>query len=128
MGINAISNLTPTNDFNKEITKEKQLNNFKSKLDEVMKSTDNDEVKDKELKEACQQFESYFINKLLKQMRSTINYSDMVPRSNAEKTFQEMLDEKYSEQASKGKGIGLADMMFKQIKMQDAYKNINNIG
>lgn len=128
MGIKAISNLTPTNDFNKEITKEKQLNDFKSKLDEVMKSTDNDEVKDKELKEACQQFESYFINKLLKQMRSTINYSDMVPRSNAEKTFQEMLDEKYSEQASKGKGIGLADMMFKQIKMQDAYKNINNIG
>lgn len=73
---------------------------------------------DAELLHACQEFESYFLNLLFKEMRKTVGENDnaLLKKSNAEKIFQEMLDEQISISASKTGGIGLAAFMYKQMK------------
>ena len=80
------------------------------------------EKDDQELRAACQEFETTFINMLFKEMRKTVGTSD----SNfAMDTYQQMLDEQIAESAAKGNGIGIADMMYNQlsVKLNNTYKS-----
>ena len=81
------------------------------------------EKDDAKLKEACEGFESYFLNMMLKEMRKTVPESES-SSSYALNMYQEMLDEEIAENASKGKGIGIADMMYNQLsaKLRNSYK------
>lgn len=83
--------------------------------------TDKDDAK---LKETCQEFESLFINMMMKEMRKTVPESELLSSSFATDTYQEMFDEEISEAASKGNGIGIADAMYRQIsaKLKNTYK------
>lgn len=70
----------------------------------------------KSLREACEAFESFFIEKLFKQMRSGTANDGFIEKSNARATFEGMLDEQMSKEMSKAGGIGLADYMFDSLK------------
>lgn len=73
---------------------------------------------DKEkLKEACTQFESLMLQFLYKQMKATVPKGGLFEESSARSIFQDMLDEQLMDGCSK-KGIGLADMMYKQLSAQ----------
>jgi len=117
MDINSISGLSGASFTQKatEINAEAaKTSSFKDELDKAAASGDNEKIM-----EAAKTFESYFINMLFKQMRSTINYSDgLFERSNAEVLFQEMLDEQYAEIATESGGIGLADAIFEQMTQE----------
>ncbi len=65
------------------------------------------------LKEACESFESFFIQKIFKQMRQTIGSED---KSQARAMFEDMLDEEYSKLIAKADGIGLAKTMYDSMK------------
>ena len=82
------------------------------------------EKDDAKLKETCQEFESLFINMMMKEMRKTVPERELLSSSFATDTYQEMLDEEISKSASKGNGIGIADAMYKQIsaKLKNTYK------
>ncbi len=69
-----------------------------------------------ELKSACEAFESFFVQKLFNQMRQTSKSSGFVEKSMARETFEKMLDEELSKEISSAGGIGLADMLFKNMK------------
>ncbi len=72
-----------------------------------------------EVKKACQSFEGYFMQMMFRSMRSTLTESDgLFKKSQAEKMFTEMLDEEYAKKSAETGGIGLADMMQKQILRQ----------
>jgi len=75
------------------------------------------------LREACEGFESLFLNMMLKEMRKTVPESE-TSSSYAMGVFEEMLDERIAETASKGKGIGIADAMYNQLstKLNSTYK------
>jgi flagellar protein FlgJ len=76
---------------------------------------------DRELREACESFESYFLQIMLREMRkTTFDDNGFLPKSSAEKMFTDMLDEEIAKSASKGKGIGLADQLYRQMTMYDA--------
>ncbi len=79
------------------------------------------EKDDAKLKEACQGFESLFLNMMLKEMRKTVPENES---SYAMGLYQEMLDEEIAETASQGKGIGIADAMYNQlsVKLKNSYK------
>lgn len=82
------------------------------------------EKDDKELREACQEFEATFINMLFKEMRKTVGSGD----SNfALDTYQQMFDDEIANKASKGNGIGIADMMYNQLsaRLNNTYKSVN---
>lgn len=71
---------------------------------------------DEELMDACREFEAYFLEQLMKQMQKTVIKSDLTEESETESYFKEMLYQEYATQASKGEGIGIAKMMYEQMK------------
>jgi len=105
------SNLMQANLDKAEQTK---TSSFESILNQAVENKDK-----QELKEACKQFESYFVGYIFKQMQNSV-YSinqgnSFVNRSQGEEIFTEMLLEEYSNTAANHGGIGLADMMYKQL-------------
>ncbi len=84
----------------------KQIKSLASKA----KGTDK-----KKLKEVCYQFESIFINMMLKEMRKTVNKYRLIPRSMAEDIFEDMLYQEYALKMAKSDKFGLAKQIYEQL-------------
>jgi len=69
----------------------------------------------KKLMEACQEFESIFVYKMISQMREAIPEGGLIPKSQGEKIFQDMLDEQYALKISKSGGMGLAKILYDSL-------------
>lgn len=74
--------------------------------------------RDKELKKACEGFEAMFLNMMYRQMRATVPENSLFGESHGEKIFKDMRDDELMKQVAAGGGIGIADMMYKQLKPQ----------
>ncbi len=85
---------------------------FESKLKKAYDKNDMDALKD-----VCADFESIFLNMMYKQMKATIPESEFLKKSSAEKIFEDMLDEEIINTSS-NRGVGLAEMMYKQLNKQ----------
>jgi len=68
----------------------------------------------KTLRAAAQQFESLFTDMMLKSMRQA-SIGDSMTGSDTVDMYQGMFDQQIALQMSKGKGIGLADMLVQQL-------------
>ena len=73
----------------------------------------------KAIRETAQQFESMFIEMMMKSMRESVEKSDL-NESSAEDTFQGMFDKEVSVQLAKKNTMGLADMLVKNLEQQQA--------
>ena len=71
----------------------------------------------KELKQISNQFESIFINQILKQSRKNRIENGLFD-SEAISTFNSMIDEQYSEILSKKTNFGISEALFNQFKSQ----------
>ena len=67
------------------------------------------------LKEAARQFESLFTGMVLKSMREA-NFGDSLFGSDQEDMYQDMYDDQIASEISKGRGLGLADMLVQQLQ------------
>ncbi len=67
------------------------------------------------LRQAAQQFESLFVGMVLKSMRQA-NFSDPLFGSDQESMYQDMYDDQIASEISKGRGLGLADMLVQQLR------------
>ena len=78
----------------------------------------NDQQKNlQKLHETAQQMESLFVNMLFTEMRKTTSQTSLTGKaSQAEQTFQAMLDEKNSENLAKTGSLGLAKMIEQQLR------------
>lgn len=69
-----------------------------------------------DLKKATQQFESYFLNELFKEMRKTVPQDKLLADDgNGKQIFQDMMDQKLSDNMSSRGDLGLAKMMYDQL-------------
>jgi len=84
------------------------------RLEAIGKQLDSSKTTEKELKALSQQFESIFINQLLTTMRATVPQSGLL-KSYSLDTYQQLLDQEIANEISQGRGIGLADMMFRDL-------------
>lgn len=66
------------------------------------------------LREAARQFESLFTQMMLKSMREA-SFGDSLAGSDATDFYQEMHDSQLAIELSKGRGLGLADMLVQQL-------------
>ncbi len=73
---------------------------------------------EQELKKVCKDFESFFINYMFKEMRNTVHKSEFIPETNAQKIIDSMYYEKLSDSMSDGSGIGIADMLYSNLKRE----------
>ena len=67
------------------------------------------------LRAVAQEFESLLTQQLMKTMR-TVDFGDEFTSSDATRTFTGMLDEQYSQSLARGQGLGLADMIVRQVR------------
>jgi Rod binding domain-containing protein len=73
---------------------------------------------DADLKELARQFESIFIQYMQKSMRSTVPKSGLFNSFSLE-MYESMFDQELAGQVSLKKGIGLADVLYKDLKRMD---------
>lgn len=67
------------------------------------------------LQEVCKEFEAIFLNMMLKQMRRTVPEGNLVEKSFAREMYESMQDEEMAKEMAKGRGIGLAQELYKQL-------------
>lgn len=96
---------------------------LKPKEAEALKAAKAAEKRDKDLKKACEGFEAMFLNMMYRQMRATVPEDTLFGESNALKIFQDMRDDELMKNVAAGGGIGIADMMYKQLKPQVESRN-----
>ncbi len=83
----------------------------------------------KALKEVARQFESMFVGMMLKSMRdANAVFEEGNPlNSNESKFYRQMFDDQLALSMSQGKGMGLADSIYRQMKRQFDIKENNAI-
>lgn len=105
--------------LNNALTENVKSEAFKNSIEKAAASGE-----DKQLRQACNDFESYFIKMMFSAMRNTSFVSDdsFFAKSNAQNIFEDMLYEEYGNIiANSGNGIGLSDMLYKQLSKKEAY-------
>lgn len=70
----------------------------------------------KAIRQTSEQFEAYFIQQMMKTMRESIEKSDLVDGGNMD-MYQDLMDKEVSLQMVKRGGMGLADMMERQMTL-----------
>ncbi len=122
-GLNSLNNSQIAETYNNINKNKKEVENLKNSIETAQENFDSEK-----LMEACKSFESYFMQMMYKSMRQTINYSDgFIPQSNAQKIFQDMLDEQHCKTAAEGNnGVGLAKALYKQLSRRYTNSNVNS--
>jgi len=117
--INPIGNngIIDYNNANSKVQEAKQ-GEFEKALEKAIEEKD-----EKKLKQACNDLEAIFVNIMFKQMRNSVQKSGMFDGGFGEEMYEDMLFDKYAEEVSKSNGIGLGDMLYKQLS-----KNIKSEG
>lgn len=70
---------------------------------------------DEKLRDVSNMYEKHFLREMLKAMRSTVHEGGFIQSNQAEKIFREQLDDNYVDKWSERGGIGLSDMIYKQL-------------
>ena len=69
----------------------------------------------KKLWDTCVEAESLFVNKMLKEMRKSIDKGEWLHGGFAEEIFEAMLYDEYSLQVSKNSNLGFAKMLYSEL-------------
>lgn len=122
--INNVTNINPidlirykTNKNTKFTQILQQAQEAQNQTNSELDNTDNDKNQDK-LMAVCRELESIFIHQLISQMRASIPQDGFLTKSSGEKIFQDMLDQEYAKKISHAGGIGLAEMLYKQLSTE----------
>ncbi len=76
-----------------------------------------DEAAARKLKDACQGFESIFLQKIWEQMRKNVGKEGFL-HSRDEESYQSMFDQELARKMAEAGGIGLADMLEQQLSVK----------
>jgi len=103
-----------TGSLSDKVSSKKEEEKIKSFSDTFEKAKENGDAD--QLRKASQQFEAFFINEIFKTMRKSSDWGEsLIEKSHARKNFESMHDEKLADEISSGQGIGISDMIFKQM-------------
>lgn len=67
------------------------------------------------VRQTAEQFEAYFLQQMMKSMRDTVQKSDLVESGHME-MYQDLMDKEVAMKMVKRGGIGVADMLEKQMR------------
>lgn len=85
-------------------------------LNDTANANDRLKAQEKQLQGAAKMYEQHFLNEMMRTMRQSIHEGDFMKSSFGEKIFREQLDTQYVEKWSDRGGVGLAEMIYKNIK------------
>ena len=75
-----------------------------------------------EVRKVAKQFESLFVNQMVSAMRKTVVKGGIIPESNAERIYQSMLDNQYSEKMADTEQLGLSQIIYDHLLRQSRAK------
>lgn len=99
--------------YNKTTVEQRKTDEFERLLKKAETTRDTDE-----LKQACQDFEAYFVKTVFKEMRKTLPKTTVKDTSGAKQMYEEMLDDARAKDIAKTDDIGLAKILYEQLKAQ----------
>lgn len=67
------------------------------------------------LRQACKDMEAVFLNMMWSSMRATVPKSSLTGESNQKEILQSMLDSEMTKNMAQSGGVGLADMLYRQL-------------
>lgn len=67
------------------------------------------------LRKSSQEFETMLVREMIKAMRQSVPDGGLFEKDTASETFIEMLDMETAKSATGGKGLGIAELMYKQM-------------
>lgn len=115
MDISSISSMLGIQQDLTSSSTQKSGDDFKDILNQAIENND-----DTELKEACDQLESYMLSMVFKQMKESMLNNDedsaLIPKGDYTSTFEDMMITNMADELVKGGGIGLSDQLYSQIK------------
>jgi len=82
----------------------------------LAEESSNKVAEEMKLKEACQEFESMLLNQIFTQMRKSTPKSSLFGESQNNEFMASMLDEERAKQWSKTDGVGIANILYQQMK------------
>ena len=97
------------------ISKTDHINFLATKVAQDQNSLSLKEKNNQDLKKVAEQFESIFVHQMLKQARQS-RLAEGVFSSEAQDTFNNMLDVEYSQILSKKNNFGIAEALIKQFQ------------
>ena len=97
------------------ISKTDHINFLATKISQDQNSLSLKEKNNQDLKNVAEQFESIFVHQMLKQARQS-RLAEGVFSSEAQDTFNNMLDVEYSQILSKKNNFGIAEALIKQFQ------------
>lgn len=86
-----------------------------TKLENTLKG-DYSATDDKELMNACKQFEAYFLEQVFKEMQKTVPKSDDSSNNALTDYFEDQYVQKIAQDSTEHNSLGLAQMLYEQMK------------
>jgi flagellar protein FlgJ len=72
--------------------------------------------KDAKLRQACADFESIFVNYILRSARKTLPQQGLFHDTHEGKIYESMMDEQMARSVARGRGLGLGELLYDQLK------------
>ena len=91
----------------------------KATYEKLSKEAALDPKQDAQLKKACQDFESFFLYYLMQQMHGGALQEDsagILGGGRAKEIYRDMFEEQVADKAARGKGMGIASMLYENVK------------
>lgn len=76
-------------------------------------------AEDAKLKATCKEMEAVFLNMMLTRMRATVPKGNLLGNSSEEQMLTSLLDTELTKNMAQAGGMGLADMLYRQLKKND---------
>lgn len=115
MEISNVSSLLGMQQDLSKSTTEATGEDFKSALTKAIQNNDDDE-----LKASCDEMEAYMLSMMFKQMKECMLSDDdedaLIPKGDYTSTFESTMIDTMAENMVEAGGLGLSDLMYKQIK------------
>lgn len=93
-------------------------NSTANKLEETL-SSDLSTATEDELMEVCKDFEAYFTEQMFKAMQRMVPESDnemSASNKQLQDYYKEQMVQTFAEQSAEGEGLGIAQMLYEQMK------------
>ena len=111
MDISSLSNMQMQNANLMRTAGSDESVDFERLMEEALQSGDTSDIRN-----AAQEMESHFINQMFQAMRRTVpEPQGIFAESNAQRIWQEMLDEETAKNLSRAGGMGIADAIYEQL-------------
>jgi flagellar protein FlgJ len=78
-------------------------------------SADTD-PKDAKLRQACADFESIFVNYILRSARKALPQAGLFGDTQEAKIYKSMIDEQMAWSVTRGRGLGLGELLYEQLE------------